>query len=127
MSKNNVEKIFDEFLVETLSQKPDVLRYIKGHERKKLVIENLCEEIIRAEQYNFNFNAEKYRYVIRSMAKTFGTVCLEHHRQSNLSQLEKIRIRNESEKLKTAQETLETIERESPEAQIKSFGGYNEQ
>ena len=125
MSRSNVQKIFDEFLDETLKEKPEALKFIKNHERKPLVINNLCEQILRIERYKIDFNAEKYRYVIREIAKSFGVVCLEHHRTTNLSDVEKIRIYNESTKLKTAQETMETIERESPEAQIKSFGGFD--
>jgi len=127
MSRNNVKVIFDKFLEETLAPKPEILKFVLNHERKDLVLNNLCDQILRAERYNFNFNAEKYRFIIRSMAKTFATVCLEHHRQQALSSLEKIRIRNESENIQRAQEIMDTIERESPEAQIKSFGGFSDE
>lgn len=126
MSRNNVKVIFDKFLEETFLTKPEILKFVLNHERKDIVINNLCDQIIRLERYNINFNAEKYRFIIRSMAKTFATVCLEHHRQQSLSSLEKIRIRNESENIQRAQEIMDTIERESPEAQIKSFGGFSD-
>lgn len=127
MSRSNVKVIFDKFLEETFTPKPEILKFVLNHERKNVVINNLCEQILRIERYNINFDAHKYTFVIRSIAKSFATVCLEHHRQQSLSSLEKIRIRNESENIQRAQEIMETIERESPEAQIKSFGGFSDE
>lgn len=125
MSRIDVERVFDEFLVETLGKKYEILKYVKEHERKPLVISNLCEQIVRCEKGIILFNADKYRYVIRSIAKMFAQVTIQHHEDSNLSELEKIRRVHKEDHLKRAAEAMIDLEKEALSTNLTSFGGYD--
>lgn len=125
MSRINVERIFDEFLDETLGQKVEILKYVKEHERKSLVITNLCEQIIRCEMGIVIFNADKYRYVIRTVAKMFAQLTIQHHEDNNLSELEKIRRAHKADHLKRAEEAMIDLEKEALSTNLTSFGGYD--
>lgn len=67
-----VQKIFDDKIRDAFKKRPDLKKFFLKHERKKLCIENLCEQIKLAEfAVTVKLDGEKYRNMIEQVAVMF--------------------------------------------------------
>lgn len=123
MFSANVEKIFDTWLQTKFAQKTEVKNFLLNHERKKVVIENTCYQILRAENYNVNVNANKYKILIETCAEMFAKVALSHIEQKMKSKLQIQLERMEEDRIKDAEEHIKDLEKEALSDSITSFGG----
>ena len=84
------------------------------HERKQIAIDNICQEIVKAEQSNIGhkFDKRKWQTVIEAGAKMFCDAAIKFKEQQLLSEIEKQRQIDEAEKLKKAEECLEDVTKE---------------
>jgi len=119
--KADVEKRFDSTLKKTFSSKPDILKFLINHERKYLVIDNLCYQIRLAELGKNKLDIDKYNMLISDMARFFAQNALEYKKQQILSDNEKKRLIEESDKLKEAQDAFEQMEKELEDNRPKIF------
>ena len=86
---------FDDFITKTF-QKEEIRSFLINHERKELVLGNLCEQIVKCERGNIVFNATKYHQVIDDVTKLFCETALECMAQELMSKSERIRIESEN-------------------------------
>jgi hypothetical protein len=96
---------FDSYLIHTFKNE-SVRNFLIRHERKNVCIQNLCYQIERCERqtYSIKFDANKYRMVIKEVAKMFAHAALESAMQRELSQAEKNRRIDESCRIQQIEE-----------------------
>jgi len=124
MFSANVEKIFDNWIQIKFAHKNDLKNFLLKHERKKLVIENTCYQILRAENYNVLADINKYKTVIESCANIFAKVALEHVEKSMKSKIQLQLERQEHDRIKDAEEHMKDLEKEALSDNLTSFGGF---
>lgn len=109
--RSDVEKIFDESLERVFGSSPNVLKFLKLHERKQICLNNLCAEIITCEKRSLIFNAEHYREVIYEVAvNMFARKALEHAEQKAMSSAERGRREDEARRIEIAKEEIKEFE-----------------
>lgn len=121
MFSHNVKTLFDKHLLNKFMSTPDIARALMSHERKKLVIDNLCEQIIRMEQGNIKVNASKYKLAIESVADMFAHTALTHWEKSARSAAAKRAEIDEADRIKNAEEHIREETKEALSTTIKSF------
>lgn len=109
---SDVRRLFDDALVEKFKTIPEVLSFLKNHERKKVCIDNLCAEIIRMNGRKLLIELETFKEVVDTTAGMFARQCLKYAEQQSISSNEKIRRRTESDRIKDAQEVLHELEKD---------------
>jgi len=88
--RNDLEKRFDSALTKAFGTSPDVLKWLKNHERKHLCVDNLCEQvkIIERRQFNLAFDVKKYERLIKDFALMFAKAAILHAEEKMLSSAE---------------------------------------
>lgn len=81
----DVSKEFDNVLTTVFTSKPDVLKFLIGHERKQVCLDNLCRELNGIRK----LGKENYLAVIASAAKMFAKAALDYKETQLLSEAEK--------------------------------------
>lgn len=119
MSSIEVTKRFDEEIDKIFKNRPEITRFIKNHERKELVVRNLCAEIIKCEKFSLNFDCNKYSKVIGSVARMFASHAIRFAEESIVSENEKRRRIAEADKVKRAEEAMLILEKEAKDEQDK--------
>ena len=116
---NPIEREVDRNIAKVFEKKPEMVRFFQNHPRKPEFIRNLTKELYHAHHRDvLKSGPEVTHKAIKEMTKTFCKVALEHMEQSNLSQAEKNRRRDESERFKNA----ESIVREAlPDLDVDNF------
>jgi hypothetical protein len=109
---SDVRRIFDESVDTLFKDKPHLIPFFKDHERKNVVLNNLCEQILIIENRNLHFNAENYRSTIKDIALLFCKAALKHTEELNLSSAERNRRDREQNILKIAQETIKELQKD---------------
>jgi hypothetical protein len=122
---SDIEKIFDLKLDDTFGKKPDVLNYLKNHERKNIVLENLSEQIKGCERanYSINFDVKKYHYTIDEIALFFARNALRYAEEQAVSRIERQRRIDEANKIEDAKEMMQELEDEALTTKIVSRPG----
>lgn len=106
-----VEHVFDNRLREVFKTKPDVLKFLLNHERKKVCLENLCEQILLVDaKKNGLLKAPQYRQLIDSIADVFASVALNAKQNELMSAAEKRRLEAEASREKTLDEEIKELE-----------------
>lgn len=80
--------------IDELAENKDMVRFIKDHERRPVVLENLSKEILNYEK-NFMHGKQTRRHVnemIASTAQMFYEMAKLHREQHNLSRAEQDRM-----------------------------------
>lgn len=110
----DIMPIFDGFIAEAFVTKPEIARFLITHERKKVCLERLCEQIRLCERraFSITFDAQAYRKTIRDVAKMFCSQALEAHRQKNMTEAEKKQLRAENERDQYVDEYLQHAKKE---------------
>jgi hypothetical protein len=123
----NVKTKFDLRLEEKFKTKPDVLKFLKNHERKNIVLNRLCEEIVKCERFCVTFNVNKYLMVINSVADMFASNALNYIEQQMLSDAEKNRLIKKADAIKEAENVMMILEKEvkDEEKNIRVFLNEN--
>lgn len=119
MSLIDVRNKFDQTIDSIFKDKPIFISFLKKHERKELVLKNLCEEIVKCERYSLSFNANKYNTVITEVVKMFATNAIKHAEEKLISQAEITRRQKASDTIKNAEETMLILEKEFKDEQDK--------
>lgn len=125
MFSANVEKVFDAWIKTKFNQKPTIKNFLLNHQRKSRVIDNVCEQIVRMENYMLkpNLNLLRYRSIIESSAQIFAQVALAYAEDQHKSSLAKMQNQIEEKKLSDAQAILDEAEKEALSSSFKTFGG----
>ena len=89
--KSDIEKLFNAHLTEKFSHKPEVLKYLLQNDRKQVCLDNLCEQIIRAERKLILFDLTRWKSMIRSTAEMFAGAALRKAEEAALSPAERSR------------------------------------
>jgi len=100
-----IKERFDLKIKEVLKPKPEVMKFVLNHERKDIVLNNLCEQIQACERGIISFDTTKYNQVIDSVATFFSQAALQVKEADLVSYLEKQRRIDEQVKI----ENLEKI------------------
>lgn len=88
-----VEKIFDARVDQVFSDRKDLARFFKTHERKPKCIDNLCEEIRTAEwALGAKMNAHKHTELIHTVVGMFCKAAIGTKENELMSASEKARI-----------------------------------
>lgn len=104
---------FDNALREKFKDKTEVLNFLLKHERKKMCIDKLCDEIIRAEKYSIQIRVETYAGMIKDIAVMFASACLKHVEEAHYSSIQRQQILAKENHLKEAQWLLKDLEKDS--------------
>lgn len=113
---------FDAYITKNIKNL-EVRSFLVQHERKNVCIEKLCEQIRIAELSNIgrDFNLEKWRLCIHSVARMFAQACLRHQEEKILSDAEIARRLSESRKLEHAEEMITELEDDALDETPRSF------
>lgn len=114
-----VDKLFEKH-----SSSEIMAKFVKTHERKELVINNLYDQVVLVEKSNIKtrFTTQKYEELIDCVAKMFARNCIEKAEQDALSWSEIARRVSEADTIKRAAECIEDLEAEV-NAPLKSMPG----
>ncbi len=98
--RSDVEKRFNEALTDDFGKKPEILKFLKEHPRKKLCLDNLCEQIEIAERrtHQIIWNVKAYSHMIGSVARMFAKAAIGYAEEQQISSVEKIRRITESDR-----------------------------
>ena len=93
-----VTKLFDSWIAAKFAGQEAVRSFLLRHERKRLCVDCLCEQIRIAELSRIGkvFNAFRYKYLINQCAQMFCTFALKHAEDDALSRAEKQRRQDEA-------------------------------
>ena len=110
MLNYDIAATFDKEVCRLFNQNLKVQKFILGHERKRLCLENLEKEIrLMMLNPNVNFDKEDFDYLVTSFAYTFSHAALRLKEEEALSFLEKEKRKKEA---KEAQEIKDMFESE---------------
>jgi hypothetical protein len=123
---SDVRMLFDEALVEKFKHLPDVLQFLKTHERKKICVDNLCAEIIRMNGRKLLIELETFKMVIKDTAYMFAKKALQKAEEDTLSSVERIRRQTEADRIKNAQEVLHELEKDGVVTKIETQSRTNQ-
>lgn len=116
---------FDKELKSLFKAKPAVLSHLLNHERRPIVLESLCDQIKLCERQDFSikFDAVKYQYVIKEIAKYWATNALRYAEEQAVSRIERQRRIDEGNKLNEAQGLMDEMEAEALSPKVSSYAG----
>lgn len=116
---------FDSWLQSKFQGKPDIQRFLLNHERKHLCIQEVLQEIRKAELSNIGgrFEVTRYKLLIHTCAQMFANVAINHKHQQLLSSAERQRRIDEDGKYDRAAEILAEAEKEALSDKIVSLPG----
>ena len=117
----DVKLKFDGFIKETFKDKPEVLNALLKHERKELCVNNLCEQILKAENGNVQFDLSKYNLMIKTVTDLFAHACLKNWEFKALSRNEIKRLETEANDMKNTEDFLIDLEKEDKNERIKIY------
>lgn len=84
---------FDEVLERRLVTRPDVLRFLKNHERKQTAVQNLCREVVAAEmKLGARFTPKHLDWLVEFVVSLYVRSAIAHRDESFLSDAEKARL-----------------------------------
>ena len=109
----DVTRRFDQALRTKFQAKTDILNFLLKHERKKLCIDRLCEQIVRAENYSINIRVETYASIIDDIATMFAKACLQKVEEEHYSSIKRQQIMAQADHLKNAEAMLIDLEKET--------------
>lgn len=109
---SDVRRIFDESVDTLFSEKPHLVPFFKDHERKNVVLNNLCEQILIIENRNLHFNAEAHRTLIKDVALLFCKAALKLVEEQHLSPAERSRREREGRALDIAKDTIKELQKD---------------
>jgi hypothetical protein len=109
----DITKRVDDELTRIFKTNSSVLNFVLKHERKQVLIRNLAAEIMRVEGLSMSFDAAKYQRVIKDFAKQFATSALQHAEEKALSDAERARRIWEADRIKRAEEHIDSLEKET--------------
>lgn len=120
-----VEIVFNSYLRQMFSHKPEVLNFLLNHERRPKIINICCDQIMIAEKSNIAkmFDISKYRLLIGECAKLFCTAALRHAEEKALSRAEMVRRIDEANRIKNLTEEFEADQKEFGSTKIISYQG----
>lgn len=104
---------FDKAIRDKFAHKADIQNYILKHERKHICIQNLAEQILRAEKYNIALSVSTYDTVIKDVALLFAKTVIEHVEQQHMSSIQKAQLTARQDALKEAEQMLKDLEKDS--------------
>lgn len=110
---DDVTKRVDAELTRLFHTNQNCLKFLLNHERKTLLIRNLCNEIYKAEKLVINFDVNKYQRVIKDFTRQFATSALQHLEEKLLTEAERNRRIKEANRLVDAQEFIDDLEKET--------------
>jgi hypothetical protein len=109
----DVTKRFDLAIQSKFKDKPDIKNFLLKHDRKKLCINRLCEQIVRAEGMSVLPNVAAYATVINDVAMMFAGACLKKAEEDHFSQSQRNAITRQQDALKDAEGLLKDLEKET--------------
>lgn len=120
-----VEKQFDLF-VEQFIPNLSMQNAIKMHERKKVCLEKLCDEIRGCESasFNINFDISKYNMIIRDVCKMFCHQVIRVLEEREISRLERQRRIDEANRMNEIEKEFQEDQKQADEARIISHPSY---
>lgn len=112
---------FDSWISTTFSEKTEIKNYLLRHERKKVCLENLCAQILRAEaKVRVRMDQAKFHALIDTTARMFCKAAIDSRVAYLASDAEKSRLQrvvdNEQEMEKIVSETVKEIQ---PDGSLK--------
>lgn len=121
--KRLIREIFDMWLVKTFFKKPLVLNYLLNHERRPLVIDNLCFEIsgIESMRVGKKFNKAKLIMLVEDIARMFAAHAVEHKEQQLLSKAEINRRITESSRMADIEAEFDDLQKEALSKSVVSY------
>ncbi len=121
--KQLIREIFDMWLVKTFFKKPLVLNYLLNHERRHLVIDNLCFEIsgIESMRVGKKFNKAKLIMLVEDIARMFASHAVEHKEQQLLSKAEINRRITESSRMADIEAEFDDLQKEALSKSVVSY------
>ena len=103
-----VEGAFDDEVDRLFKSKPDIHSFIKNHERRPKLMENLKSQVFETQLKNPKLLSQATLKAIgKEFAKTFSTLCIRYAEQQALSEAEKRRRIHEEHHFNEIQEELE--------------------
>ena len=121
---SDVTRIFDAFIHEKFSgENPEAFRYLINHSHKPRCIERVCDELqmIERRTWSIAWDADRYRGVIREMAKLFCLQALEYAEQQAMTYAEKQRRISEQGRIDDIQAEFDAFEDEALNQKETSF------
>lgn len=106
----DVGERFDKFLRETFKEKTEIRDFLLSHERKRLAIENLCNQIVIAEgRSRLKFSPAHYQKMCEEGARLFAKAAIEAHIQSRWSPAEVARRSDELSRQKEIEACIQEV------------------
>lgn len=114
---------FREKVNQLFKTRPEIAQFVNNHERRNLVVENLCREIVNLESSHVrqSFDLSTYDVLIGDIAKMFAEACLNKAEEDVISRLERQRRIDESERIEKTREEFEAISKEEGSEKIVSY------
>lgn len=108
--RNTVENSFNSFIDSTFINKPEIRKFLHGHERKKLCLENLFREIENIERTNITLlKADHLTTLGAEYGRIFCKAALQLEEEDKMHYLDKARKVAE---YKAVQETMDMFNSE---------------
>jgi hypothetical protein len=109
----DVTKRFDLAIKTKFKDKLEIQNFLLKHDRKNLCINRLCEQIVRAENYNIKVSVKTYDSVIGDIAMLFAKAVLQKHEEEHYTSIQKQQILAKNNAIKDAQEILKDLEKDT--------------
>lgn len=122
MKYHAIKERFNGWVKWKYSSDPVLETFILNHERKDLVINNLCREIDKLGLTKHAGNMKRYAEIIDTYAGLFAKAALREREELHLSEAEKNRRISEAGKLNELEEEQKELRDEFFNPKIKSYG-----
>ena len=120
----DVETKFNQFIHQTFLAKPHIQKFLLNHERKKVAIENLCEQIRLAElglPGKMRMNQKKYVSLIHGIARMFCDAALTAKEHEIMSEAAKKAMKSKEDVIRDAEECIKDLEQDA-QGKLRSYG-----
>jgi len=96
--------------IKELIKNPEQQKYLLEHERRTLVIDNICNQVLYYEKkYTSKLDLKQRDIVINEAVKMFAHAALEHHKQQQMSQLKRTILENEQNEIQETKKYIESV------------------
>ena len=91
MLRSEIETEFDSFITTEFADKPEEKKFLLRHERRNLVIRNLCKQVTQVFDRGLDPDRETFKVMIADCSRLFCRAALQEFEWRQASQAEKVR------------------------------------
>lgn len=109
----DVVRDFDICVNELLKDRPEILRFIQNHERRQVILNNVCHQVqVYERKYKNRLDLRTKRKIIAASAQIFINTAIKQREQSNWSEAKQIGEQRKVWEKKELQEEMSKILKE---------------